>query len=189
LWSDAKRIELGINCEIVGMSEIKRRRIEEIDVDCHPGTKVGQYVPSYFCPRSVMLYILYQANHPDLTYRGGQIPIIHLQMDMHEVIKWANASNVRWAFSNVNAGAYYAHFHASLDKLNEINWGAIAETDFRRSDIKNDKQAEFLLFDYLPWSLIEKIGVINGNMLNAVNESLKDATYKPLVSIESNWYF
>jgi len=36
LWSDAKRIELGLNCEIVGLSEIKRRRLEELEVDCHP---------------------------------------------------------------------------------------------------------------------------------------------------------
>jgi len=27
LWSDAKRIELGLECAIVGMSNIKRRRL------------------------------------------------------------------------------------------------------------------------------------------------------------------
>jgi len=48
LWSDAKRLELGLECEIVGMSEIKRRRLEEIEVSCFPGTQVGEYVPFYF---------------------------------------------------------------------------------------------------------------------------------------------
>ena len=66
LWSDAGRIERGLDCKIVGMSEIKRRRLEELEVGCHPATKVGQYVPFYFCPRSIMLYILHQGNHPDL---------------------------------------------------------------------------------------------------------------------------
>ena len=28
LWSDAKRIELGLDCEVVGMSAIKKRRLE-----------------------------------------------------------------------------------------------------------------------------------------------------------------
>jgi hypothetical protein len=37
---------------VVGMSEIKRRRLEALDVDCHPGSKVGEYVPFYFCPRN-----------------------------------------------------------------------------------------------------------------------------------------
>ncbi len=49
-----------------------------MEVKCHPGTKVGEYVPFYFCPRSVMLYILYMGNHPELGYRGGQAPIVHL---------------------------------------------------------------------------------------------------------------
>jgi hypothetical protein len=60
------------------MSAIKRRRVEELEVSCHPGTKVGDYVPFYFCPRSVMLYVIHRANHPDLSYRGGQEPIVHL---------------------------------------------------------------------------------------------------------------
>ena len=76
------------------MSEIKRRRLEELDVKSHPGTKVGQYVPFYFCFRSIMLYLLYQGNHPELTYRGGQRPIIHLEADFNATVEWANHSVV-----------------------------------------------------------------------------------------------
>ena len=42
LWSDAERIRRGLDCKIVGMSEIKRRLLEELEVDPHPGTKVGE---------------------------------------------------------------------------------------------------------------------------------------------------
>jgi ssDNA thymidine ADP-ribosyltransferase DarT-like protein len=63
LWSDAKRLELGLVCDIVGMSGIKQRRIQELPVPCHPGTKVGHYVPFYFCLRSIMLYILCMGLH------------------------------------------------------------------------------------------------------------------------------
>lgn len=45
IWSDAERIARNLNCTVVGMSEIKRRRLEEIEVDCRPGTMVGEYVP------------------------------------------------------------------------------------------------------------------------------------------------
>jgi len=58
VWSDAKRLKHGIHCEVVGMLEIKRRRLEELEVRCHSGTMVGQYVPFYFCPRSIMLYLV-----------------------------------------------------------------------------------------------------------------------------------
>jgi hypothetical protein len=40
------------------MSSIKRRRIEQLAVSCHPGTRVGDYVPFYFCPRSIMLFVI-----------------------------------------------------------------------------------------------------------------------------------
>ena len=50
IWSDAKRIEFGLDSENVGMQEIKKRRLEKVEVKCNQGTKVGEYVPFYFCP-------------------------------------------------------------------------------------------------------------------------------------------
>ncbi|HRC44663.1 MAG TPA: DUF4433 domain-containing protein [Nitrospira sp.] len=105
LVSDATMLARGGPSVTIGMSEIKKRRIEEIAVSCHPDTKVGDYVPFYFCPRSVMLYLLYRANHQDLTYRGGQEPILHLEADLHEVVRWANREDFRWVFSLSNAGS------------------------------------------------------------------------------------
>src|SRR5215207_2666040 len=86
LWSDAKRIEKGLQCDVVGMSKIKQRRLSEIEVGCHAGTHVGDYVPFYLCPRSIMLYILHKGNHPDLDYAEGQKPIVHLQADLRQVV-------------------------------------------------------------------------------------------------------
>ena len=65
LVSDANRIDNELNCSLVGMSTIKERRLKEIKVSCHPETTVGQYVPFYFCSRSIMLYTLYMGNHPE----------------------------------------------------------------------------------------------------------------------------
>ena len=62
-------------------------------------------MPFYFCPRSIMLYILHMGNHPDISYREGQGPIIHLQADLMASIQWAEKHKVRWAFSDRNAGA------------------------------------------------------------------------------------
>ena len=55
LLSEARLLEEGGPDQTIGMSKIKQRRLEEIEVTCHPGTMVGEYVPFYFCPRSVML--------------------------------------------------------------------------------------------------------------------------------------
>jgi hypothetical protein len=63
----------------VGMSEIKENRMR-LSVKCHDGDTVGEYVPFYFCPRSIMLF---KANHPGLTYRGG---------DRHRSSTWSSIS-------------------------------------------------------------------------------------------------
>ena len=189
LWSDAERIKRELDCQIVGMSEIKRRRLEELEVSCHPGTKVGEYVPFYFCPRSIMLYILHQGNHPDLAYREGQQPIVHLQADLNATTQWAEANDVRWAFSTSNAGAYYASFYSSLSELNNVNWAAVRATDFSSAEIKDGKQAEFLVSNWFPWQLVEKIGIFSQNIYSKVLDRIAAVTPSPVVQVERNWYY
>ena len=89
------------------MTGIKQRRLTELTLSSHPGLHVGDCVPFYFCPRSVMLYLIYQGNHPELTYRGGQGPIIHLEADLHATVAWAVGAGRRWAFTLSNAGSYF----------------------------------------------------------------------------------
>jgi hypothetical protein len=189
LWSDAKRLESKIDCSLVGMRKIKARRLTEITVDCHPGTKVGEYVPFYFCPRSVMLYILHMGNSPDLDYHGGQEPIVHLQADLRSVINWAGESGVRWAFSDRNAGAYMATFSSEEDELANLDWQAIKNPDFRSPSVKEGKQAEFLIFEAFPWRLVDTIGVHNYNVKQLVDKALAGARHRPGVSVQKGWYY
>ena len=70
LWRDAVMVGRAGDGTKIGMGSIKARRLS-LPVDCHPGDKGGDYVPFYFCPRSIMLYVIHCANHPELVYRGG----------------------------------------------------------------------------------------------------------------------
>ena len=189
LWSDAKRLETTLDCSLVGISKIKERRLKEIEVACHPGTMVGEYVPFYFCPRSVMLYILYKGNNPDLAYLGGQEPILHLQADLGQVIEWATETGVRWAFSDRNAGAYIASFSAEEDELAGLDWRAIKNPDFRNPNVKEGKQAEFLVFEWFPWNLVEVIGVYSGKVERQVAALLQGRQHRPNVMIRRDWYY
>ena len=101
-------------------------------------------MPFYFCPRSIMLYIIYCGNHPNLAYTGGQSPIVHLEMDLNSVVQWCEDNDRCWAFTKSNAGAYYTSFFKDLGQLDQIDWEAVAAHDFRAPDIKEGKQAEFL---------------------------------------------
>ena len=189
LLSDARIAQRGGAVQTIGMSKIKHRRLYELEVPCHPGTKVGEYVPFYFCPRSVMLYVIHCANHPELTYREGQDPIIHLEADLHRTVKWANDNGVRWAFSRSNAGARYTEFYSNLRDLDKLDWRAIQTTDFRDPDVKEGKQAEFLVYGFLPFNLVERIGVRTRCIAVKVQQVLAHSQHRPTVEVRRDWYF
>jgi len=172
----------------IGMGRIKQRRMA-LPVKCHTGDTVGAYVPFYFCPRSIMLYMIHRANHPDMAYRGGQGPILHLEADLHESVEWATENGRRWAFTLSNAGAYYTEFRNRLDRLSELDWEAVAAGDFRDSQVAEGKQAEFLMQDYFPWQLVRRIGVIDAAVYGQVVRAVSEAPQRPAVEVRREWYF
>jgi hypothetical protein len=187
--SDALMVAHGGPAVAIGMSTIKLRRLNQIVVTPHAGTHVGDYVPFYFCPRSVMLYLLHKGNHPEITYKGGQDSIVHLVADLAAVIDWANAKGVQWAFSLSNAGAYYVKFRADVAALNQIDWLAVANPDFRDPTVKEGKQAEFLLSGKFPWELVSRIGVRTAQLHLQVSQAIAGAAHQPPIDILPNWYY
>ena len=136
-----------------------------------------------------MLFVIHRANHPELVYRDGQQPIVHLEADMHEVAEWAKANGRRWAFSLSNAGAVYTQFSSELARLDEINWDAVTARDFRPADVKESKQAEFLVQQSFPWQLVERIGVHSQDIAQRVNAAMNEADHRPSVEIRQEWYY
>jgi len=187
LWSDSVMVQRQ-GGTVIGMGSIKQRRLA-LPVSCHPQTFVGEYVPFYFCPRSIMLFVIHCANHPELAYRGGQQPIIHLQADLSQVVQWAEANGRRWAFSLSNAGAVYTQFRSELAQLDEINWDAVDARDFRPADVKEAKQAEFLVQQSFPWHLVERIGVHSQGIAQRVYAAMNGAGHRPSVEIRREWYY
>jgi hypothetical protein len=187
LWSDSVMAQRQSGT-VIGMGNIKERRLG-LAVSCHDGLNVGECVPFYFCPRSIMLFVIHCANQPELTYRGGQQPIIHLEADLNRVVQWAEESKRRWAFALSNAGARYTPFRAELDQLGEINWEAVAATDFRSADIKEGKQAEFLVEGLFPWTLFDRIGVHSQAVVATVAAALQASHHRPRIEIRRDWYY
>jgi hypothetical protein len=172
----------------IGMGTIKDRRLV-LPVSCHPRTYVGEYVPFYFCSRSIMLYVIHRANRPELTYRGGQGPIVHLEADLHEAIAWANRQGQCWAFTPSNAGAHYCSFFHQVGDLSEIDWQAVGANQWSAEAIKEAKQAEFLMHNTFPWHLVRRIGVQSRATYAQVVAALAGAAHKPKVEIKPEWYY
>lgn len=187
IWCDREVLRRAPQGTTIGMSSIKQRRLNELCLSSHPDLYVGDCVPFYFCPRSVMLYLIYQGNHPELNYKGGQGPIIHFEADLYSVVDWANQQGRRWAFTLSNAGSYYFEDRSDLAQLDEVDWNAVQATQWQQC--KDGKQAEFLLERSFPWHLVERIGVQSRTIYQQVANALPARGHRPMVEIRSEWYY
>jgi len=170
----------------IGLDNIKQRRCTELSLNNYPDLFVGACVPFYFCPRSVMLYLIHKRNK-ELVFQGGQEQIIHLVADLYEAVNWANTNGLRWAFTTSNAGSYYFTDYNDLQDLNKINWNAVNARSW--VNCKEDKQAEFLLERCFPWSLVGEIGVRSNCTGERVVAAFGSTQCPPIVRAVPEWYY
>ena len=133
-----------------------------------------------------MLYVIYMRN-PELAYREGQGPIIHLEADLRQVVAWADAHGRRWAFTTSNAAAAYAEDYSDLGQLDQIDWDAVQAPQW--SSVKEGKQAEFLVEQSLPWHLVSRIGVRSSDIRDRALAAMQGAAHRPPVEIKRDWYY
>ena len=188
LWSDAYVRMQNLGGAIIGMNKIKQRRLN-LAIPNHPNIHVGDCVPFYFCPRSVMLYVISRKDHPELAYKGGQEDIVHLVADLNATVQWAELQERFWAFTTSNAGSYYFNAYTSLDALDAIDWDAVNAAHWQ--DCSEGKQAEFLLQTSFPWHLVQEIGVFSDTQQQQVQEILNGfpQNHHPVVRVHREWYY
>lgn len=182
--SEVRRRNLG-GTEI-GLRHIKDRRVKHA-LKSYPDLHVGDCVPFYFWPRSVMLYKFYMHNDPELAYVGGQEPIVHLVADFNSTADWAAKQGVRWVFTDSNAGSAVFEEYTDRRDLQRLDWKAISRNDWRL--YKEQKQAEFLLERFFPFELVQRIGVFSEAYQKQVCAILNSSKYQPQVQVHRDWYY
>ncbi len=186
LWCEARVQQCNRPGTSIGITDIKRRRSTN-RLKSHPTLNVGDCVPFYFCPRSVMLYVLHMANSAELSYRDGQDPIVHLEADLKEAVAWADREGLRWAFTTSNAGSRYFDDYNNLAQLDKVDWKAVEARDWRKC--KDLKQAEFLIEASFPWTLFRRIGVRSQSAAERAHHAICKNYHKPVVEVKPEWYY
>lgn len=187
LWSDYEISQLANKRTIIGFDTIKKRRLEELNVTCHPTTFVGQYVPFYFCPRSPMLFVIHKRNQ-ELSHQEGQERIVHLVSRLDVAIHAANGRP--WAFTDGNAGARYTRFSNDLTEFEDlVDWTAVESHYWSDPVIKERKQAEFLVHMMFPWTGILAVGTINQQIAAEVEGIVAAHSHHPKIIVKREWYY
>lgn len=167
---------------VIGNPSIKQRRLTwQLNLPDRP--LVGDFVPFYFCPRSVMLYLVACGTAGG---QAGQDGVVHL---VSRVSRLANLGQ-RCVFTDANAATSYA---APCEDLRQIpgvlDWSALAATDWRDSAVKSARQAEFLVANGVPWTAFEAIVVRDTSVFRHATTILAPLVHRPLVRIERSWYY
>ena len=174
----------------IGYDNIKHRRMFKNKLITHSDLFVGDCVPFYYCPRSVMLLAIHgNLNRAsDLSFQGGQDNIIHLESSFQTAIDFANAKNLKWVFTDSNAGSYYFRDSNDLNLLTHfLDLKAISASQWK--ECKEKKQAEFLIENLFPFELIERIGVKSIKVQQSVADLLEDTDFSPSIEVKTDWYY
>lgn len=186
LWCDQIVMQRSLAYVSIAHQHIKNRRTQKT-VTCAPGGRLADYVPFYFAPRSPMLYVINRGGVQG--YTEGQRPILHLVSSAEAV----RAAGLPFAFTDGHAEMDISRFFTDLRDLNKIDWNIMTSQYWNDTNLDGDRkrrrQAEFLVHQFLPLSLIERIGVINQKMRSQVSALFSASAQKPLITIEPAWYY
>ena len=192
LLSDSSVLYRRIGGTVIGDSQIKERRLRK-PLSTYPALNVGDCVPFYFCPRSVLLYLNWKAGQAQLTGASapesddGQDRIVHLVADLETVVRHANANKVRWVFTDVNASTNHARDFTDFSQLDQLDWDTINATHWQgKADLK---AAEFLVDGRFPTHLVERIGVKLQSVQHRVVRMLQQRGISIPVVVMRNWYY
>jgi hypothetical protein len=70
-----------------------------------------------------------------------------------------------------------------------VNWPAVRATDFRSADVKEGKQAEFLMQNSFPWELVERVGVLSQAVAVRAAAAMSRSSHQPAIEIHPEWYY
>ncbi len=133
--------------------------------------------------------MLYTINRGNVACEGGQDSLIHFVSTAQAV----EAAGLGFVFSDGHGIMSYTEFYDHLDQLDTVDWNIIAARYWHDTqddgDRKRRRQAEFLVRDRFPLSLVTDIVVCTDSMRERVEELCDGTDFAPDVTTNANWYY
>jgi hypothetical protein len=101
----------------------------------------------------------------------------------------------RFVFSDGHGLAKFTSWYDDLARLDQVDWNLVGARywldTLNDNDRQRRKQAEFLVWKWLDWSLIDGIGVLNEQVKADVEAILAQHPSRshPRVEMRSQWYY
>lgn len=172
-----------IHNEAIQSERLKKR------IPCGPKGVIHDYVSFYFGYHSPMLLQLKTGQVRD--YNEGQEPLIYLVSTAQSVQDAAEG----FVFSDGHGIAAYTNWYEDLKDLDKVDWDTVKlkywGSTVEDMDRQRRKQAEFLVYKFCDWALINEIVVLNDKMKTIVEGVLNEfqAEHRRVVRVRPGWYY
>lgn len=158
-------------------------------IPCGPKGVIHDYVPFYFGPLSSMMLNLKTGRVAG--YTEGQEPLIYLV----STCQFVEQAGVPFVFSDGHGIAAFTNWYSRLTDLDKVDWDMVSQRywadNVNDMDRQRRKQAEFLIHRFCPWSLIQKIVVIDDFRKARVEQILTGFPehMQRVVTVRRDWYY
>ncbi len=176
------------NPNFIGIGDsslIQSRKSKQIPIN--PNGDFSDYVSFYFGKRSPMLYNI-QNGFCNVTKRNPE-DIIYLITNYDTVVK----AKSKYVFTDGHGYHHLSQFFNKIDDLKEIDWKTVNLLRWNDTeddpDRKRKKQAEFLIHNEVPFSMIELIVVYDENVKTIISTKLKKHNINCEVIVNSKLYY
>jgi len=163
----------------------QKRRFKAVPVP--PNGVIADYVPFYFAPCSPMLFAIH-TGYVDASLTQSEI--VYLATTVEAIVDAGKS----FVFTDRHSLSPVARFCNDLNQLNHyVDWQVMRSSYWHDTleypDRKSRRQAEFLVYQAVEWTLILGIGVYDQAHLAQVNALLAHAPHKPPVQVQRGWYY
>lgn len=152
-----------------------------------PGGVVHDYVPFYFATRSPMLYAINQGAISG--YDGGQKDVIYLVSSAERI----EQEGYSYVFTDGHAIMGFSSYYSNLKDLDKVDWNIMRSRywndNAEDNDRKRRRQAEFLVYDKVPFNTIEAIVTYDARVQNIVNDNVLRTGHNIPVEVHKEWYY
>jgi hypothetical protein len=167
------------NLDLIGKREHRR-------VNVGPDGTLGDYVPFYFTPFSIMMFNIHTG------YNVRQVPneeIVILVSSLHRVAELG----VPFVFTDQHAYPLMARYFTDLKDLDKVDWDLLNRKDFKHDPDDPGKkeryQAEALVWKHLPVEALIGICSYASGVDEGIQTELAKCNLKMQTTVQRNWYF
>lgn len=186
IWSLHELKRHGVKHNDIAFDHIQERR-ENTLVYSAKGGCLHDYASFHFCRKSPMLYTISKGNVPN--HAEGQASLIYVVSSAQAV---ANAG-IPFTFTDGHATMAFTEFFDDLSKLSRVDWSVVNGQYWNDTaeypDRKRRRQAEFLVYSGLAWSLVDEIATFNAGIQQEVMDIIEPMKHQPAVNVRRDWYY